>query len=156
MQKLFYFLILSLLVLTGCRKEEEAIEWEYKVYSFGDGSWEHLRHLITQETKMEDFFPTQFQDPTDILNVLGEDGWELVDVYTTTETVYPNMGKSEYHTGVKENTRTQTVNFVFKRKKTKDTEADKETSTSSKSSNVVDVTETDADSVPPELVYDTI
>ncbi len=59
--------------------------------------------------------PIPHVDPTPQLNKLGEEGWELVSVYTTTETVFPNFGNKEYHTGVKSNTRTQTVNFVFKR-----------------------------------------
>ncbi|MDE7413088.1 MAG: DUF4177 domain-containing protein [Muribaculaceae bacterium] len=131
MKKLFYCLILSLLTLVGCNKDDENAKWEYKVVTLGDGSWAHLSHMITQDTKMEDFFPTLFEDPTVELDALGEEGWELVNVYTTTETTYPNMGKSEYHTGVKENTRTQTVNFVFKRKKTNDSKSKETTRNSS-------------------------
>jgi len=46
---------------------------------------------------------------------MGEDGWELVNSYTETNTVHPNFGSSEYVTGIRENTRTSVLNFVFKR-----------------------------------------
>lgn len=74
-----------------------------------------------QLLKQSDFLPLNFGDTYDIekllLNSYGEEGWELVDVYTTTETVYPNFGNKDYVTGLRENVRTNTVNFVFKRLK---------------------------------------
>ena len=42
---------------------------------------------------------------------------ELVDVYTIEETVHPNFGNEEYVTGLRENTRTASINYVFKRRK---------------------------------------
>ena len=41
--------------------------------------------------------------------------WELVSAYTETGTAFPNFGSSEYVTGIRDNTRTSVVNFVFKR-----------------------------------------
>ena len=40
---------------------------------------------------------------------------ELVSAYTETGTAFPNFGSSEYVTGIRDNTRTSVVNFVFKR-----------------------------------------
>ena len=51
------------------------------------------------------------------LEALGREGWELVDVYTINETVHPNFGNSEYVTGIRENTRTKSITYVFKRPK---------------------------------------
>lgn len=51
------------------------------------------------------------------LNEMGSQGWELVDVYTMTETIHPNFGNSSYVTGLQPNVRTSEVAFVFKRPK---------------------------------------
>ena len=40
---------------------------------------------------------------------------ELVQAYTETGTAFPNFGNSDYVTGIRDNTRTAVVNFVFKR-----------------------------------------
>lgn len=64
------------------------------------------------------FLPLEFRSNSDIISMLnhwGKEGWELVDVYTTTETVFPNFGDENLHTGIKANTRTKALNFVFKR-----------------------------------------
>jgi hypothetical protein len=46
---------------------------------------------------------------------MGKEGWELVSTYTEIGTSFPNFGNSEYVTGLRDNTRTCVVNFVFKR-----------------------------------------
>ena len=46
---------------------------------------------------------------------MGKEGWELVSTYTETATAFPNFGNSDYVTGIRDNTRTSVVNFVFKR-----------------------------------------
>lgn len=56
-------------------------------------------------------------DPTDELNKLGEEGWELVTSYTEVETVHPNFGNDKYVTGLQPNTRTSSVCFILKRVK---------------------------------------
>lgn len=102
MKKIFFICFLGLITLTACNKKEV---WEYKTISVGsDYLSDHSR-------------PNVF-DPTDDLNIEGLDGWELVGMYNITETVFPNFGNAEYHTGIKENTRTRKVNFVFKRRLT--------------------------------------
>ncbi|HUN14920.1 MULTISPECIES: DUF4177 domain-containing protein [unclassified Alistipes] len=77
--------------------------WEYKI-------------VKVEGTKSTDYHPRTYEITNDDLNIFGKDGWELVDVYVITETVHPNFGNSEYVTGIRENTRTQCINYVFKRK----------------------------------------
>lgn len=100
MKKLFVILSL-VLAMTACSMKNK---WEYKI--------------VTIEAKSgTDFAPNTFSISSEDLNLFGMEGWELVDVYTTLETVHPNFGNSEYVTGIRENTRTESVNYVFKRKK---------------------------------------
>lgn len=79
-------------------------KWEYKVVTL-DG--EVVKDHESKEFKVSD----------DDLNIFGNEGWELVDVYTVGETSYPNFGDKSYVTGIRENVRTKSVNYVFKRKK---------------------------------------
>lgn len=80
--------------------------WEYKIVTIKGG-----------EEKASKFKQKKFDIPDKTLNALGQEGWELVNVYSTTETVHPNFGKSEYVLGMQPNVRTSEINFVFKRKK---------------------------------------
>lgn len=97
MKKLASFLIASL-SLSAC-----TYNWEYKV-------------VTVEGTTTTDYAPRTYDVANDDLNLFGKEGWELVDVYTITETVHPNFGNAEYVTGIRENTRTRSVNYVFKRK----------------------------------------
>lgn len=97
MKKLFLFLSASFL-LTACSGR-----WEYKIVNVeGSASTEYA--------------PRTYNVTDEDLNLFGKEGWELVDVYVITETVHPNFGNAEYVTGIRENTRTESVNYVFKRK----------------------------------------
>lgn len=98
--------------MCSCSKKEEALQWEYKVIRMADSG------LV--DNKMVDFQPITFHKPIveNTLNKWGAQGYELVSVYTETETVFPNFGNEDYHTGIKTNTRTKAVCFVFKRLKT--------------------------------------
>lgn len=60
--------------------------------------------------------------PKSDLDTLGANGWELISVYTLTETVHPNFGNEKYITGLQPNTRTSAVCYVFKRPKTENSE----------------------------------
>lgn len=90
---------LSILCLTGC-----TTQWEYKI-------------VTVDNSTDSDFRESNFKVTSSDLDLFGVDGWELVNVYTITQTQHPNFGDDKYVTGIRENTRTESVNFVFKRKK---------------------------------------
>lgn len=105
--------------LVACNKQE-APQWEYRVIPMTGSKLPTVYSPNDKDALLQrsDFQALEFMSSNfdTMLNSYGKDGWELVNVYTTTETVFPNFGDAEYHTGVKENTRTQTINFVFKRR----------------------------------------
>lgn len=78
--------------------------------------WEYKTVTVTGESDSE-FVSHTFNVTDEDLNLFGTEGWELVDVYTLEETVFPNFGHEEYVTGLRENTRTASINYVFKRRK---------------------------------------
>lgn len=100
MKKVFLIAMLGL-GITSCTSK-----WEYKVVT-----------VKGTEKEASKFDPNKFEVTDENLNLFGKDGWDLVDVYPTTETVHPNFGNSEYVNGIQPNVRTAEVNFVFKRKK---------------------------------------
>lgn len=101
--KNLFVVIVALLMFSACGNKET--KWEYKVVKVAGQAAE----------KMAEYSPMVFNDQTPMLNKMGADGWELVNTYTETNTVHPNFGNSEYVTGIRENTRTSVLNFVFKR-----------------------------------------
>lgn len=117
-------ILFAALLLTGCgsKNEEANTQWEYCVVSI-EGSKTPQTFISSDKAALEkasDYKALRFPEGYDmqrVLNNYGHDGWELVDVYTNIETVFPNMGDEQYHTGIKDNTRTQSVNFVFKKRK---------------------------------------
>lgn len=100
MKKIFLILVLGLSIASCTTK------WEYKVVT-----------VKSTEKEVSNFDPKKFEVTDENLNLFGKDGWELVDAYTTTETVHPNFGNSEYVNGIQPNVRTAEINFIFKRKK---------------------------------------
>ena len=96
------FVSLIIIVLASCSNSNT---WEYKVVKVAGKDAESLA----------DYGPLVYGDQTAMLNKMGKDGWELVSTYTETATAFPNFGNSEYVTGLRDNTRTSVVNFVFKR-----------------------------------------
>ena len=79
--------------------------WEYKVVKVAGKEAETLA----------DYGSLVYGDQTTMLNKMGKEGWELVSTYTETATAFPNFGNSDYVTGIRDNTRTSVVNFIFKR-----------------------------------------
>lgn len=111
MKKVFCLLCgLCLLFFSGCSlsfnsqdNEEVKMVWEYKeVVSYGDNI-------------VKDYRDKSFSNKLKELNDLGQEGWELVGVYSTIETVFPNFGNEGYHTGMKSNTRTSKIVYLLKR-----------------------------------------
>lgn len=98
MKKLLLFCAISFL-LSSCG----STNWEYKIVS-------------VEGKESEKYSPREISVSNEDLNLFGKEGWELVDIYTITETVHPNFGDEKYVTGLQPNTRTSKVNFVFKRK----------------------------------------
>ena len=94
------FCLIAMLASCGSKNEQ----WEYKVVKVAG----HDAEIAA------DFGTLVFADQTAMLNKMGKEGWELVSTYTETGTAFPNFGNSEYVTGIRDNTRTAVVNFVFK------------------------------------------
>ena len=92
-------LVISLfaLCILGCTPK-----WEYKIVSIDSST-------------SSDFLESSFKITSEDLNLFGSEGWELVDVYTITQTQHPNFGDDKYVTGIRENTRTESIHYVFKR-----------------------------------------
>lgn len=99
MRKILLFICIALFA-SSCGKKQ----WEYKTISING-----------QTGIYGDMSNTTFNDQTATFNKLGKEGWELVGTYTEINTAFPNFGSSEYVTGIRTNTRTTVVNFVFKR-----------------------------------------
>lgn len=89
-------------MLASCSKNTP---WEYKVVKVAGKPAETLA----------DYGALVYGDQTAMLNKMGKEGWELVSTYTETATAFPNFGDASYVTGIRDNTRTSVVNFVFKR-----------------------------------------
>ena len=96
-------LIATLACMVSCNSKPQT--WEYKVVKVAGKEAEY----------QADFGSLVYGDQTAMLNTMGNEGWELVSTYTETSTAFPNFGSSEYVTGLRDNTRTSVVNFVFKR-----------------------------------------
>lgn len=121
-QSVFIFLIA--LLLSACNSNTSNFQWEYRIVPLIGQALPatYLKGDKAQLNNTSEFESLKFMKPVDweqSLNLYGKDGWELVSTYSTIETVFPNFGDKQYHTGVKENTRTNTIYFVFKRKKEK-------------------------------------
>lgn len=104
MKNLIYIFLVTVVALgiSSCNKKEEPQKWEYKTIEvWGDNYGKFSAR--TQPIPKAD------------LDALGAHGWELVSVYTLTETVHPNFGNEQYVTGLQPNTRTSAVCYVFKR-----------------------------------------
>lgn len=100
MKKVLIIAILGF-VISSCTSN-----WEYKIVT-----------VKGTEKEPSKFDSNKFEVSDESLNLFGKEGWELVNIYETTETVHPNFGNSEYVNGLQPNVRTAEINFVFKRKK---------------------------------------
>lgn len=101
MKNLLVFMFTTILFIS-CNK---TTQWEYKI----------VKVAGTETLEVSNFTSKIFPDQSKMLNKMGSEGWELVSTYTEEETVFPNFGNEEYVTGIRTNTRTTVLNFVFKR-----------------------------------------
>ena len=85
----------------------QRVIWEYKVISSNN-------YYDGDDTKRS----PSFNDPDFMLFKMGREGWELVSTYTEIATAFPNFDwRDNYISGIRSNTRTTVVYFVFKRPK---------------------------------------
>jgi len=91
--------------LVSCGTKEKS--WEYKV----------VKVAGKEAEKMANYGSLVYGDQTIMLNKMGQEGWELISTYTEIGTAFPNFGNSDYVTGIRDNVRTNVINFVFKRPK---------------------------------------
>lgn len=107
--KRILILLVSLSLLFACTPAtKEQTKWEYKTIKVV-GKESESKYLGSE------FLPLLFGDQTKTLNEMGQEGWELVNTYSEIETVHANFGNSDYVTGIRENTRTCVIYFIFKR-----------------------------------------
>jgi len=90
-------------MLINTSQGKSSTSWEYKV-------------LEVEGTAVTDMWPKIISIKETDLDQLGRQGWELCTSIPVIETVFPNFGNEEYHTGIKTNTRTAKVTLIFKRR----------------------------------------
>lgn len=77
--------------------------------------WEYIEIKVEGSSLSKYGYNTpDFSNQTGMLNLMGSMGWELVNVYTETATEFPSFGSNGV---IGSNTKTQIINFVFKRPK---------------------------------------
>ena len=87
----------------------------------GNPSYEYkiLRLKSDLGPMTEDYMPSQFADPTPSLNRMAKEGWTLDHVYTEVGTAFPNLSTDKRHVaGLRSNTKTRCVYFIFRRRST--------------------------------------
>ncbi len=99
-------LFLITISFISCTIKEK--KWEYKVvYIAGSETRDG-----TGAFKFQTITPSE-----EDLSKYGSEGWELTTSYLEMETAFPNFGKDEYVTGIRENVRPQRLVLIFKREK---------------------------------------
>lgn len=91
-------------MFSACKDEKKAVKWEYKT----------IRIAINSDD-YGDACPLPTADIETELNILGEEGWELVSAVPVVGTTFPNFGNSEYVTGLRDLTATRHIQYVLKR-----------------------------------------
>jgi len=85
-------------------------KWEYKTVKIsGESSGSYLSEKFNSIKLDEEGLARELN--------LSYGSWELVSAVNEIETVYPNFGKEDYHTGIKPNTRSKSVILIFRRRK---------------------------------------
>lgn len=103
LKTILLFLVICISCFGQNRTRTQRIIWEYKVVKVNDYFYNSSSYVYS---------PPKFYDQTAMLNEMGNKGWELVNVYTEVSTVF-GTNNNRYNG----NTKTQVINFVFKRPK---------------------------------------
>ena len=109
MKQLLYFIVMlsAIMGTVSCSNREDTHQkWEYRTL---------VVYANANDGDYDKFVKNEIPVPYAKLAALGAQGWELVDVFTETETVHPNFGDPKYVTGIQPNTRTYRALYVFKR-----------------------------------------
>ncbi|MBP5772345.1 MAG: hypothetical protein J6W75_13530 [Bacteroidaceae bacterium] len=113
-------LLMALLSILFSSCEQGNPSYEYKI----------LRLTSDFGPMTEDYMPSEFADPTPNLNRMAKEGWTLDQVYTEVGTTFPNLSTDKRHVaGLRSNTKTRCVYFIFRRKRTAGTQEVKEMET---------------------------
>ena len=91
--------------------------WEYRIERYGNADANDERDNVIIRSYDDAEKATSVFIPESSLKSLGDGGWELVSTYLEMETAFYNFGKSDLHTGIRENVRPQSVVAIFKRPK---------------------------------------
>ncbi|MBR4533500.1 MAG: hypothetical protein IKO85_03005 [Bacteroidaceae bacterium] len=106
-KKICLLLTLLSILFSSCHQDNP--QYEYKILQLKSAIDEHMT---------EDFQPSKFDDPTRTLNRMASEGWTLDHVYTVVGTTYPNLSTDKMHVGgIRSNTKTHCVYFIFKRRR---------------------------------------
>lgn len=112
---------MALLSILCCSCQQGDPSYEYKIL--------RLKSDIA-ENMYEDFQSSLFDDPTPTLNRMAKEGWVLDNVYTEVCTTYPNLSTDKRHVaGIRTNTKTRCVYFIFRRRRTAGTQKELEMET---------------------------
>ena len=107
--KNIYCLLLAILPILFCSCQQGDPSYEYKIL--------RLRSEVA-DNMLEDYHPSNFDDPTPALNRMAKEGWILDNVYTEVCSSYPNLSTDKRHVaGIRTNTKTYCVYFIFRRRR---------------------------------------
>ena len=101
----FLILFTACFLIVGC--SSNSTKWEYKVEKYPNDGY-------NRDGKAGGNVSTIHISEAD-LDILGEEGWELVSSSLEMETAYYNFGYTSYVTGIQPNVRPQCLICIFKR-----------------------------------------
>jgi hypothetical protein len=82
-------------------------KWEYKKVTFQSQGHERIGPGALRYSSIE--------MDENLLNLMGKEGWEMVDSHLEMETAFPNFGKDDFVNGLQPNIRPQSLTLLFKR-----------------------------------------
>lgn len=91
------------------------VKWDYNKISFPAANPKYPSLGNPGRNESDGMVATTVVLDEEELDRLGKEGWELVASYLEIQTAFPNFGKEEYVTGLRENIRPQLLVCIFKR-----------------------------------------